>query len=159
MFQNPKQGAHGAVSTRIPTQTSKSKPATNTVFRMASCRLRAKAIIFFMALIITVRQQSDIKKARVFRPCLHRIFHTMLCRRCRRRWQYRHFDDTATLAREHTIYPHEVAPAKTADRYTLHACFTQTFQRGFGSFEMLETTVTLGSGIVIYVYHILFLLH
>ncbi|WP_390598744.1 hypothetical protein [Bacteroides sp. f07] len=65
LFQNPKQGAHGAVSTRIPTQTSKSKPATNTVFRMASCRLRAKAIIFFMALIITVRLQSGIKKARV----------------------------------------------------------------------------------------------
>lgn len=78
----------------------------------------------------------------------------MLCRRCRRRWQYRHFDDTAALAREHTIYPHEVAPAKTADRNALHTCFTQTFQRGFGSFEMFEAAVTLGSGIVIYVYHI-----
>lgn len=123
---------------------------------MVSCRLRAKAIIFFMALIIMVQLQSGIKKARVFRPCLHRIFHTMLCRRCRHRW---HFDDTATLSREYTIYPYEVAPTKTADRYTLHTCFTQTFQRGFGSFEMLEAAVTLGSGIVIYVYHILFLLH
>lgn len=79
----------------------------------------------------------------------------MLCRRCRRR---SHFDDTATLAREYTIYPHEVAPAKTADRYTLYTCFTQTFQRGFGSFEMLEAAVTLGSGVVIYVYHFLLIL-
>ena len=115
--QNPKQGAQGAVSTRIPTQTSKSKPATNTVFRMASCRLRAKAIIFFMALIITVRLQSGIKRHEFSARACTDIFHTMLCRRCRRRW---HFDDTATLAREYTIYPHEIAPAKTADRNAFH---------------------------------------
>ena len=36
----------------------------------------------------------------------------------------------------------------------LHTGFAQSFQHGFGSFEMFEAAVTLGSGIVIYVYHI-----
>ena len=76
-FQNPKQGAHGAVSTRIPTQTSKSKPATNTVFRMASCRLRAKAIIFFMVLIITGSTTIGHKKGTSFPPVPAPIYFTL----------------------------------------------------------------------------------
>ena len=94
------------------------------------------------------------KKSTSFPPVPAPIFHTMLCRRCRRRRQYRHFDDTAALTNEHTIYSDEVAPAKTANCYTLHTGFAQSFQHGFGSFEMFEAAVTLGSGIVIYVYHI-----
>lgn len=94
------------------------------------------------------------KKGTSSRSCLHRLFHTALCRRSRCRRQLRHFHDAAALAGEHTIYPHEVAPAKTADRDTLHTGFAQPFQRGFGSLEMFEAAVTLGSGIVIYVYHI-----
>ena len=153
--QNPKQGAHGAVNTRIPTQTSTSKPATNTVFRMASCRLRAKAIIFFMTLIISIIHFAiGHKKGTSSRPCLHRLFLTTLSCRRRGRRQLRHFDDTAALTNEHTIYSDEVAPAKTANCYTLHTGFAQSFQHGFGSFEMFEAAVTLGSGIVIYVYHI-----
>lgn len=88
------------------------------------------------------------------RPCLHRLFLTTLSCRRRGRRQLRHFDDTAALTNEHTIYSDEVAPAKTANCYTLHTGFAQSFQHGFGSFEMFEAAVTLGSGIVIYVYHI-----